>query len=70
MEQSDLKVGDKVCYCPEHVGDRKENGIVKEIPEHTASAVRVVYNCDDNWDCYKDYTSALTYIKFLKFGWQ
>lgn len=25
MEQSDLKVGDKVCYSPEHVGGRKEN---------------------------------------------
>jgi hypothetical protein len=44
---SDLKIGDKVCYQPDHYkkDGKWENGIVKEIPEHTITAVRVVYNC-------------------------
>ena len=60
-----LKVGDKVCYIP-----KGENGIVKEIPEHTTEAVRVVYHCAGNWDDYQNYTSALTNLDDLELGWQ
>jgi len=43
-----LKVGDSVYYQPEHyTDDNYENGVVKEIPNHTSS-VRVVYNCGGN----------------------
>lgn len=70
-KQSDLKVGDKVHYQPLHYGIGKwENGIVKEIPEHTTEAVRVVYNCNDDWDNYQNYTSALTDLRNLNSGWK
>ncbi len=71
MKQSDLKVGDSVHYQPKHYEDDKwENGIVKEIPEHTKESVRVVYNCGDDWGNYQNYTSALTNINDLKSGWR
>lgn len=69
MEQSDLKKGDKVSYQPEHYGKDFEHGIVKEIPEHTTEAVRVVYNCGGEWENYENYTSVLTYLRDLKKGW-
>ncbi len=66
-----LKVGDKVHYQPDHYGkDKWENGMVKEIPEHTNDAVRVVYNCGGNWDEFENYTSALTNLRDLKLGWK
>jgi len=67
---SKFKVGDKVHYQPEHYGkDRWENGIVKEVPMHTDTAVRVVYNCNGEWHRYRDYTSALTQDSDLCAGW-
>lgn len=71
MEQSDLKVGSKVRYRPKHFEFGEfENGIVKEIPTHTDDAVRVVFNCDDDWDNYQNYTSALTNLRDLWHGWR
>jgi hypothetical protein len=72
IDISKLKVGDKVCYQPEHykLDGRYENGMVKEIPEHTNTSIRVVYNCAGNWDNFKDYTSALTDIRDLIIGWK
>ena len=66
-----LKIGDKVYYQPKHFSeDEYENGLVKEIPDHTVLAVRVVYNCNRNWKDFKDYTSALTNIEDLYLGWK
>ena len=68
-----LKIGDKVCYHPKHYAkDEWENGMIKEIPEFAIryNAIRVVYNCDGNWDRFKDYTSALTNLRHLKLGWK
>lgn len=71
LDQAKLKIGDKVCYQPEHYGpDRWENGMIKEIPEHTTKMVRVVYNCAGNWDNFQNYTSALTDLSDLKLGWK
>lgn len=71
IEQSELKEGDKVHYQPGHYPENEwENGIVKEIPGHTADSVRVVYNCGGNWDRYREYTSALTNLRDLKRGWK
>ena len=70
IDISKLKIGDKVHYKPSHYGeDEWENGVVKEIPDHTNKAVRVVYNCNGEWGHFKDYTSALTSIEDLHFGW-
>ncbi len=70
----DLKVGDKVCYVPEHYleNNKFENGVVKEIPSFAAdtNSVRVVYNCAGNWDDYANYTSALTNLRDLVLGWR
>ena len=74
-----LKVGDKVCFQPAHFqSDDFENGIIKEIPDfaldpkspHGYKCVRVVYHCNNNWDNYQNYTSALTHISSLSLGWK
>ena len=71
LKQIDLSVGSKVHYQPEHYDPVKyENGIVKEIPRHTTQSVRVVYNCNNEWDKYQDYTSAMTRLEDLKKGWK
>lgn len=72
IDISKLKIGSKVCYVPEHykASGKYENGMVKEIPEHTNTAVRVVYNCNGKWDDFINYTSALTNINDLELGWR
>ena len=74
-----LKVGDKVCYQPEHYGEtRWENGMIKEIPDFATdkttavgyNCIRVVYNCAGDWGCFESYTSALTNLRDLKLGWK
>jgi len=70
-DQASLKIGQKVYYQPAHYNlDDWENGIIKEIPEHTFESVRVVYNCAGNWKNYADYTSALTNLRDLNLGWK
>lgn len=67
-----IRVGDKVYYQPDHYKDEDEyeNGIVKEVPEHSLDSVRVVYNCGGDWNNYKDYTSALTNVRDLYLNWK
>jgi hypothetical protein len=68
---SNIRVGDKVQYGPVRNPklDRKyENGIVKELVDD--EYVRVVFHCDGDWKNYKNYTSALTPIRDLYFGWK
>ena len=67
-----LKVGDKVYYQPDHYkkDNKWENGIVKEIPIHTQESVRIVYNCNEDWDNFKNYTSAITNLRDLFIGWK
>jgi hypothetical protein len=64
------KVGDKVCYRPNHYIERDlfENGIVKEICED--GDIRVVYNCGGDWENYTNYTSAKTRLEDLEPGWR
>lgn len=71
VDISKLKVGQKVHYQPDHYKEtgEYENGIVKEIPEHSPDSARVVYNCNGNWDNYRDYTSAMTNGRDLNKGW-
>lgn len=72
VDTSKLKVGDKVHYRPAHYieEDKWENGLVKEIPKHTTVAVKVVYNCNGEWNKFMDYTSALTNNSDLFLGWK
>jgi len=71
MNIAELRIGDKVHYQPSHFRKEEwENGMVKEIPNHTNTAIRVVYNCAGDWDNFKDYTSALTDLTDLKMGWR
>lgn len=71
LKKEDVKVGDKVHYQPSHYGEDKwENGIVKEIPEHTISSVRVVYHWGDDPEYYKEYTGALTDCRDLHLDWK
>jgi len=60
-----MQIGDKVTY----IGvSKKEHGIVKSISDD--NHVFVVYNCDNNWDRYFDYTAARTAIADLIEGWK
>ena len=72
IDISKIKIGDKVCYQPLHLKENElwENGMVKEVPSHTNTALRVVYNCGGQWNKFKDYTSALTSIEHLTLGWK
>ncbi len=71
IDISKLKIGQKVHYQPKHFKeDIWENGMVKEIPDHTNLAVRVVYNCGGDWDNFMNYTSALTNIDALHIDWK
>lgn len=68
---ADLRIGDKVHYKPDYFReDQWENGIVKEIPPLISLNARVVYNCNGDWENYKEYTSALTQAKDLFLGWR
>lgn len=71
QDTSKLRVGQKVHYQPDHYSnDKWENGMIKEIPDHTHNAVRVVYNCGGDWESFQDYTSALTNLRDLYSGWK
>ncbi len=69
IDISTLKVGDRVNHIG-HEGATPENGMVKEIPEHTNTEVRVVYHCAGEWDNFMNYTSQLTPINKLELGWK
>jgi len=71
IDISKLKIGDRVHYIPYKgcAKDQYENGMVKEIPEHTKTVVRVVYHCAGEWDNFMNYTSALTNLSDLGLGW-
>ena len=71
IDISKLCIGDKVRYQPAHYDNKEwENGIVKEIRDHTTDGMWVVYNCAGNWDRYRDYTRAKTNLRDLKLGWK
>jgi len=72
IDISKLKIGDKVCYQPAHYKEKSKwaNGMIKEIPDHTNTAIRVVYNCASDWNNFMDYTSELTNIEDLTLGWK
>lgn len=63
-----LKVGDKVHYIPFKGCDKKliENGKVKIV---YPSIVFVVYQCNNEWNKWMEYTSQSTLIENLKKGW-
>jgi len=58
-----MKQGDKVTYIPNN-----EKGVVSFMSK-IEGCIFVVYNCDENWRNYYNYTGALTRIKDLKLGW-
>jgi hypothetical protein len=66
-----LRVGDKVRYQPPHYReDEWENGVVKEVREGCRDAVWVVYNCNEEWHKFENYTGCKTMLADLKLGWK
>lgn len=61
-----FEVGRKVTYKPKHT--KPEKGIIKSIAED-GKAYFVVYNCNDEWHRYKEFTAALTNERDLIAGW-
>lgn len=67
---NEFKEGQKVHYIP-YEGcfmSEYQNGIIKSFTNNMAG-VFVVYNCDNDWKNYKDYTATLYPICEIKNGW-
>jgi len=66
-----IEVGQAVHYIPFEGCDKNiyENGMIKSINEHDSTCVFVVFNCNDDWDNYTDYTGESTKIDQLRKGW-
>jgi hypothetical protein len=58
---TEYKVGDKVHYDNGH--GKIENGMVKSVESDSAF---VVYNCDDDWDHFEEYTGCRTRFIHIK----
>lgn len=61
---TDYKVGDKVHFDGGY--GKIENGMVKSVWSDSAF---VVYNCDNDWDHFKEYTGVRTQFAHLRQGW-
>lgn len=61
-----FKEGDKVYYTAPH--GKKENGIIKSLTPNGEGAF-VVYNCNNDWKNYQDYTGCSTNFRDLTPGW-
>jgi hypothetical protein len=72
LDISKIKIGDRVHYTPFEGCDTSliENGMVKEVPEHTTTSIRVVFNCAGEWSRFLEYTSQLTPIARLEIDWK
>lgn len=64
-----FKPGDKVRYIPfpNCKAEDHENGIVFSVD---GDRVFVVYNCNGQWNKYKDYPAVQTPTYSLKHGWK
>lgn len=58
-----MKEGDKCHYTDEY---NKQDGIIKSIKPNI---IFVVYNCDNDWKNYHNYTAVATNPNSLKPGW-
>lgn len=65
-----MKIGDKVHYIPFEgcSDDQIENGIIKLFNDQSLKPF-VVFNCNDDWDNYKNYTGQCVNITQLNKGW-
>ena len=61
-----MRIGQQVTYRDLSCG-KEQKGIVKSISDN--EHVFVVYNCNNDWDNYKDYTAARTRIIDLYDSW-
>lgn len=59
------EIGEKVTF---HYNGTKSKGIVKAISDQ--KSVFVVYNCNDDWEHYYNYTGEKTNIGYLTKGWE
>jgi hypothetical protein len=67
MKPEEVSVG-----MPVHVTSSqgvKQNGMVKGFHEANKSYVFVVFNCNNDWDNYKDYTGQICDAEGLTAGW-
>jgi len=60
--------GNQVTYLPFEEADRSsyEHGVVKEVRGHGCF---VVFNCNNDWVNYTEYTGQLCNYKDLRAGW-
>jgi len=68
----EFHVGQRVRYIGPPANHLGQRGIVKSISPETdlQSGYFVVYNCNEEWENYARYTSALTEPRYLIAGWE
>lgn len=64
MDNKELKVGDYVHYSPDF--GKNENGRVKSI---RVDVIFIVFNCNNEWDNFMEYTGQNTPISYVGKGW-
>ncbi len=68
IDRSWFQIGSYVHYAKRNYL-YNDNGIIKGFSEDNRHAF-IVYNCNDDWDNYKDYTGISTLIEDLLPGWR
>lgn len=63
-----LEVGDKVTYIDSY-SKKREFGRVKSFSNVETPTAFVVFQCNEDWDNYQNYTGQITDIKDLYQGW-
>lgn len=61
VEKEEIAIGDKVTY-----EKTNEKGVVVFV---NGDNIHVVFNCNNNWSNFKDYTAAMCHKKHLVKGW-
>ena len=68
-DNSNLTIGQRVTYVPFEGCDRSqyEHGMIKST--RNTDFAFVVFNCDNSWANFQDYTGQLTMASDLREGW-
>jgi hypothetical protein len=67
QKKKKFSIGDKVTYVSDYAPS--EHGIIKGFSKDGIQAY-VVYNCNEDWENYNNYTGQLTYLDDLRKEWE
>jgi hypothetical protein len=66
MRNRKFKKGTRVSYIP-YKGAPPEKGIVKSVI--SSKEAYIVFNCNEEWEYYEDYTGSRTPLDKVVLGW-